>query len=99
MFDLKKLEVWFVTGSQHLYGEETLRQVAEHAQTIARALDTSAKIPVRVVFKPVVKTPDEIYQLCQASNTDPNCIGIVVASTSKTNVSPAYTIQPRHTLG
>jgi len=77
MFDLKKLEVWFVTGSQHLYGEETLRQVAEHAQTIARALDTSAKIPVQVVFKPVVKTPDEIYQLCQASNTDPNCIGIV----------------------
>ncbi|MBK8424944.1 MAG: L-arabinose isomerase [Lewinellaceae bacterium] len=77
MFDLKKLEVWFVTGSQHLYGEETLRQVAEHSQTIARALDTSAKIPVRVVFKPVVKTPDEIYQLCQASNTDSSCIGIV----------------------
>ncbi len=77
MFDLKKMEVWFVTGSQHLYGEETLRKVAEHSQTIARALDTSAQIPVRVVFKPVVKTPDEIYQLCQASNTDPNCIGIV----------------------
>ncbi len=77
MFDLKKLEVWFVTGSQHLYGEETLRQVAENSQMIARALDTSVKIPVRVVFKPVVKTPDEIYHLCQASNTDPNCIGII----------------------
>lgn len=77
MLDLKKLEVWFVTGSQHLYGDETLRQVAEHAQTIARALDTSEKIPVEVVFKPVVKTPDEIYQLCQAANTHANCIGIV----------------------
>lgn len=77
MYDLKKLEVWFVTGSQHLYGEETLRQVAENAQVIARALDTSEKIPVRVVFKPVVKTPDEIYQICQASNSEPNCIGIV----------------------
>jgi len=77
MIDLKKLEVWFVTGSQHLYGEETLRQVAEHSQTIARALDTSANIPVQVVFQPVVKTPDEIYQLCQAANTDANCIGIV----------------------
>ena len=77
MIDLKKLEVWFVTGSQHLYGEETLRQVAEHAQTIAQALDTSAKIPVQVIYKPVVKTPDEIYQLCQASNTAPNCIGII----------------------
>lgn len=77
MIDLKKLEVWFVTGSQHLYGDETLRQVAEHAQTIARALDSSAKTPVHVLFKPVVKTPDEIYRLCQAANTEANCIGIV----------------------
>ncbi len=77
MIDLKKLEVWFVTGSQHLYGEETLRQVAEHSQTIARALSDSATIPVQVIFKPVVKTPDEIYRLCQAANTAENCIGIV----------------------
>ncbi|MBK9338182.1 MAG: L-arabinose isomerase [Lewinellaceae bacterium] len=77
MLDLKTLDIWFVTGSQHLYGEETLRQVAEHARTIAGALDTAEKIPVHVVFKPVVKTPDEIYHLCQAANTDPNCIGIV----------------------
>ena len=77
MLDLKKLDVWFVTGSQHLYGDETLRQVAEHAQTVARALDTSAKIPARIVFKPAVKTPDEIYRLCQAANTDETCIGIV----------------------
>ncbi|HPI05647.1 MAG TPA: L-arabinose isomerase [Saprospiraceae bacterium] len=77
MFDLKKLEVWFVTGSQHLYGEETLRQVAENARTIAQALDTTEKIPVQVIFKPVVKTPDEIYQLCQTANTATHCIGIV----------------------
>ena len=77
MFDLKKLEVWFVTGSQHLYGEETLLQVAEHARTIAQTLDKTEKIPVQVVFKPVVKTPDEIYHLCQDANTAPQCIGIV----------------------
>lgn len=77
MINLKKLEVWFVTGSQHLYGEAVLQKVAEHSQTIARALDASEKIPVRVVFKPVVKTPDEIYHLCQAANTDTNCIGLV----------------------
>jgi len=77
MLDLKKLEVWLVTGSQHLYGEETLKKVAEHSQIIARALDGSVKIPVTVVFKPVVKTPDEIYHLCQAANTDACCIGIV----------------------
>ncbi len=77
MLDLKQFDVWFVTGSQHLYGDETLRQVAEHSQIIARTLDTSAKIPVRVVFKPVVKTPDEIYSICQAANAHSNCIGIV----------------------
>ncbi len=77
MTDLKKLEVWFVTGSQHLYGEETLKQVAEHSQQIARALDGAAVIPVKVIFKPVLKTPDEIYQLCQEVNTAKNCIGII----------------------
>ncbi len=77
MLDLKKLEVWFVTGSQHLYGEETLKTVAEHAKTIANALNVSEKIPVQVTFQSVVTTPDEIYKICQAANTDPNCIGIV----------------------
>jgi L-arabinose isomerase len=77
MIALKKLEIWFVTGSQHLYGEETLQQVAQNAQTIATALNDTPQIPTSVVFKPVVKTPDEIYQVCQSANTDPNCIGIV----------------------
>jgi L-arabinose isomerase len=77
MIDLKQFEVWFVTGSQHLYGPETLEQVAEHSQSIARALSDSAHIPVRVVFKPVVKTPDEIYQLCLEANSAKNCIGLV----------------------
>jgi L-arabinose isomerase len=75
--DLKKLEVWFVTGSQHLYGEETLKQVAAHSQTIAKALDSSKQIPVKVVFKPTVKTPDEIYQTLLEANTTKNCIGII----------------------
>jgi len=77
MTNLKTLEAWFVTGSQFLYGEETLRQVAEHSQQIAKALNASAAIPVTVVFKPVVKTPEEIYQLCQEANTAKNCIGII----------------------
>ena len=77
MTDLKKLEVWFVTGSQHLYGEETLKQVATHSQQITKELDASSIIPVKVVFKPVLKTPEEIYTLCQEANTTKNCIGIV----------------------
>lgn len=76
MTDLKKLEVWFVTGSQHLYGEDTLKQVAAHAETIARSLD-AGNIPVHVVFKPTVKTPEEIYQVCQQANAAANCIGIL----------------------
>src|SRR5215510_15917441 len=75
--DLKKLEVWFVTGSQHLYGEETLKKVAEHSTDIAKGLSGSAAIPVRVVFKPVVKTPDEIYKVCMDANTSADCIGLI----------------------
>jgi len=77
MIDLKSFEVWLATGSQHLYGEETLKKVAEHSQQIARELDASSSIPVKVVFKPVVKSAEEIYQLCQDANTAKNCIGIV----------------------
>jgi L-arabinose isomerase len=75
--NLKKFEVWFVTGSQHLYGEETLQQVATHSQTIARALNDAKQIPVTIVFKPTVKTPGEIYQICSEANTTTNCIGII----------------------
>ena len=77
MIDLKKLEVWFVTGSQDLYGEETLKQVAAHSQEIASSLNNAAQIPVRVVFKPTVKSTEEIYSICQEANVAPNCIGII----------------------
>ena len=55
------LEVWFVVGSQHLYGPETLAQVAANSAVIAEALNASGKLPVKVVLQPTVKTPDEIY--------------------------------------
>lgn len=77
MIDLKSVEVWFVTGSQSLYGEETLKQVAQHSQQIVKALDASAFIPVKVVYKPVLKTSEEIYLLCQEANASTGCIGIV----------------------
>ena len=77
MTDLKQLEVWFVTGSQHLYGEETLKQVAANSEVIAGALDSSSFIPTKVVFKPVLTTPDAITQLCVNANSAANCIGII----------------------
>ena len=77
MIDLKKFEVWFVTGSQSLYGEETLKQVAEHSKIIAASLNDAKQIPVRIVFKPTVKSPEEIYSVCQEANVAKDCIGIV----------------------
>jgi L-arabinose isomerase len=75
--NLKTFEVWFVTGSQHLYGPQTLAQVAENSAKIASALNTSKAIPVKVVYKPTVKSTDEIYSICQAANNANNCIGII----------------------
>lgn len=77
MINLKNLEVWFITGSQHLYGEETLRKVAEDSQQIVKALDNTAFIPVKVVFKPVVKTPDEIFSTMQQANASEVCVGVI----------------------
>lgn len=77
MIDLKKLEVWFITGTQHLYGEETLKQVADHAQQVANSFQNNVKIPVTVVYKPIVKTPEEIFDTLQQANSAKNCIGVI----------------------
>lgn len=77
MIDLSPLEVWFVTGSQHLYGPETLRQVEANAAAIVDGLNAGAALPVRLVCKPVVKTADEIATVLGAAGDAPNCIGVV----------------------
>jgi L-arabinose isomerase len=77
MIDLKQQEAWFVTGSQQLYGEETLRQVAANSQQIAQALGNAAAVPVKVVFKPVLTTPEAIAQLCREANDAANCVGLI----------------------
>lgn len=75
--DLKQYETWFITGSQHLYGEETLQTVAKHAQVITQALDGPQGLPVKIVFKPVLTTPDAIALLCQEANATAKCVGII----------------------
>jgi L-arabinose isomerase len=77
MKTFKTLEAWFITGSQHLYGEETLKRVAEDSKKIAEALALSDKISVNVVFKPVLTTPEEIYNLCMEANAAENCVGLI----------------------
>ncbi len=77
MISFAGLEVWFVTGSQHLYGPETLNQVAEHSQEIVRGLSGMKEIPVTVVFKPVMTTPESMHQLALEANHAPNCVGLI----------------------
>jgi L-arabinose isomerase len=73
----KAQEIWFLTGSQHLYGEETLKQVARNSQQIADGLDRTGKLPVRVAWKPVLTGPDAIQEVVLAANASPTCIGVV----------------------
>ena len=75
MIDLSHYEAWFITGSQHLYGPETLEEVARHSQQIAQEL--SEKLPIRLVYKPVLTGPAEITRLMQEANNAPNCVGLV----------------------
>jgi L-arabinose isomerase len=77
MIDLKQYEVWFVTGSQHLYGPKTLEQVAKDSTEIANALGASKHMPMNVVFKPVLTTPEAIRDLCLEANSAKNCIGLI----------------------
>jgi len=70
-------EIWFLTGSQGLYGEETLRQVAEQSKVIAETLDRSPAVPVEVVWHPVVTDAGQIQATMQAANANPACIGVI----------------------
>src|SRR5690554_7858544 len=77
MINIEQKEIWFVTGSQHLYGEETLKQVAANSRQIVEGLKNSSHIPVRVICQDTVKTSDEIAALFLRANAENNCIGIM----------------------
>ncbi|MGD0878581.1 MAG: L-arabinose isomerase, partial [Anaerolineales bacterium] len=77
MIDYKNFEVWFVTGSQDLYGEATLKKVAEHSREMAEWMRRSGKLPAKVVFKPVVTSPDAITAVCREANNTPDCLGLI----------------------
>ncbi|MEO6117150.1 MAG: L-arabinose isomerase, partial [Pseudolysinimonas sp.] len=75
--DLKTREVWFLTGSQGLYGEETLKQVAEQSQQVARTLGASADVPVTIVWKPVLTDSGAIRRAMLDANADDSVIGLI----------------------
>jgi L-arabinose isomerase len=77
MIELKNYEVWFVTGSQHLYGPKTLEQVAGHAREIAECLNDFPHIPVQVIDKEIMTTPEAIRRICLEANSAEHCVGLI----------------------
>lgn len=75
--DFAKKEIWFVTGSQHLYGPGPLEQVANDSKVIAAELSEAQQIPAKVVFKPVVTRSEEVHQVCLEANSTPECVGLI----------------------
>ncbi|WP_077624538.1 L-arabinose isomerase [Sediminibacillus massiliensis] len=77
MLELKNYEFWFVTGSQHLYGNEALREVEDHSVEMVSKLNEKGKLPFKIVFKSVLTTADEIHKLSLEANADENCAGLI----------------------
>ena len=73
-----KPQIWFVTGSQHLYGPEAIQQVAANANAVCRGLGESISAPVDLHYKEPLTRPDEIRRLCIEANSDPNCAGLIL---------------------
>jgi len=74
---LGHLEAWLVAGSQEMYGQATLRQVAEHAREVAAGLDAQADVPVRVVCRDVATSPDAIRRVALEANAAESCLGVI----------------------
>jgi len=75
---LPRSELWLVCGSQHLYGPGPLRTVASNAQTIAEKIDAAGRLPIKLVWKALLTTPEEVRRLCLEANADPACAGLVL---------------------
>jgi L-arabinose isomerase len=76
MEKMEEKTLWFLTGSQHLYGKETLDKVADNAREITTFIDGKLN-EVKVLFKPVLTTADDILSTCLAANNDTRCIGLI----------------------
>jgi len=78
MKKIDPLEIWLVTGSQHLYGPGPLGAVAENAHRIASSLQVEDAIPIKVIAKPVMVSADGIRELCLEANANKSCLGLVL---------------------
>ncbi len=77
MLTIKPYEFWFVTGSQHLYGDETLLEVEKHSKIIVEKLNESGKLPYKIQYKNLVTNATDIRNLMLEANNDENCAGLI----------------------
>ena len=77
MKKLSSYEFWFLTGSQHLYGDDTLKQVANNSTEIVQSLNNSKNLPFKIIFKTILTDAASIYKTIQEANNDENCAGII----------------------
>ncbi len=78
MKELKQPELWFICGSQHLYGPGPLKEVADNAEAVAKALDTSSSISLKIRYKALLTSADEVTALMQEASSDDNCAGLIL---------------------
>ena len=103
--EVRNYKFWFCTGSQDLYGDECLANVAAHSKQIVEALNASGKLPFEVVLKPTLITNELIRKTFNDANNDPDCAGVITwmhtckimdirtSGVQKTFTSSAYTVQ------
>ena len=77
MLEVPQYEFWFAVGSQHLYGEETLREVADDAKKIVAGLNENGNLPYPIVFKEVLTTADEITKFMKEVNYQDKVAGVI----------------------
>jgi L-arabinose isomerase len=71
-------ELWYLTGSQHLYGPETLKQVARNTEKLVEGMNASGRLPIKLVAKPVLTGPEEIFKACLEASSEPKCVGVIL---------------------
>lgn len=78
MINFEQKEIWFITGSQHLYGDETLREVNRHSSIIADSLNQFGTLPLKIVYQGTALSATEISEKLRAANQSPQCVGVIV---------------------
>ena len=73
----ENLEIWWLSGTQLLYGEQVLGQVDEHSNIMIEGINKSGNVPVKIVYKGTVKSCQEAESLMKQANSCEKCVGVI----------------------